>query len=335
MFNAVSVATGQNAEISNLFDANHQRLSAAQRALSELLESSEDGYELIAYTNQPNGYDLIAYTNKHDVKPDGEAAEDESEPSFDFQNPPFHIKDAVATWARQSKYLGKVSALHLINHANKWHFNEHIPCPVFFDACKTKLEEEDSKGDKYREELEVARREIQRLKASWVQSKSCAMLTEAIHNKALEMRRITKIIGFGLGTKGYQHWFGRRFLHQYLAIQTIVETLEAVYKTQNPDTPPIALTFQERYYKKIEKDIFEELYQRPVNLVEDPHGCLELDANSLVFTCCLPIHMPLLQIITDMFWYNPTSGPAGLIIDKIFSQMFGAVNILYTLAGGG
>lgn len=48
MFNAVSVATSQNLEISSLFDANHQQLGQAQKTLAELLEGCEDGYEKYA-----------------------------------------------------------------------------------------------------------------------------------------------------------------------------------------------------------------------------------------------------------------------------------------------
>ena len=40
MFNAVSVASAQNAEISALFDENQKRLVQAQKVLSELLEQS-------------------------------------------------------------------------------------------------------------------------------------------------------------------------------------------------------------------------------------------------------------------------------------------------------
>ena len=48
MFNAVSVASVQNAEIQTLFDDNLQRLNSAQKVLTELLEASETSFEKFA-----------------------------------------------------------------------------------------------------------------------------------------------------------------------------------------------------------------------------------------------------------------------------------------------
>lgn len=48
MFNAVSVATAQNAEISALFDMNYQQLTSAQKVLKDLLEDATGSFEKYA-----------------------------------------------------------------------------------------------------------------------------------------------------------------------------------------------------------------------------------------------------------------------------------------------
>jgi hypothetical protein len=52
-----------------------------------------------------------------------------------------------------------------------------------------------------------------------------------------------------------------------------------------------------------------------INFVSDPEGLLAIDAGTLVVTAFLPVQMPLVQVIADLFSKDPTEGPAAIICD--------------------
>lgn len=233
----------------------------------------------------------------------------------DNDHPPFNCELAVGTWRRQSKYSRKVSALHLINHHHKSHFHEHLPCPVFFDAFRIKPFAIDM-GDKYMtKELQEIQNTITQIKKLWLVSDSCGRLKRTLLDVACKTSQITKIVGFGIGSL---HW--KSAIIQYFTILTIVETLEVAYRLRNPLSPAIELVFQDPYYDARDKLLFRYIFPRQVRIVDDPQGFLELDRNSLVVTCHLPIDVPLLQIIADMFWEDRKNGPAGFICDRDYQR---------------
>ncbi|KAH7113831.1 hypothetical protein B0J11DRAFT_445641 [Dendryphion nanum] len=153
------------------------------------------------------------------------------------------------------------------------------------------------------------------IKSLWLKSRSCAKLKGTLLDVAFRTSHITKVVGFGIGSL---HW--KSAMIQYFTILTIVETLEVAYRLRNPLSPSIELVFQDPYYDARDKFLFQSIISQPVRLVDDPQGFLELDKNSLVVTCHLPIDVPLLQIIADMFWDDRKNGPAGFICDKDYGH---------------
>jgi hypothetical protein len=52
-----------------------------------------------------------------------------------------------------------------------------------------------------------------------------------------------------------------------------------------------------------------------IGFISDPEGLLGIDEGTLVVTAFLPVQMPLVQIIADLFSKDPTKGPAAMICD--------------------
>jgi hypothetical protein len=53
----------------------------------------------------------------------------------------------------------------------------------------------------------------------------------------------------------------------------------------------------------------------PIKFMEDPDAFLAVDAHTLVVTAFLPVGVPLMQIMADLFAKGVKSGPAAFICD--------------------
>jgi hypothetical protein len=99
-----------------------------------------------------------------------------------------------------------------------------------------------------------------------------------------------------------------------MAVFTIITKLNALYgHTQSNDR--IKLILQDPNYEKRDFNLLSKLWPDQIDFVSDSGGLLALDSSTLVITAFLPVQMPLMQIVTDLFSERPENGPAAIICD--------------------
>jgi hypothetical protein len=142
----------------------------------------------------------------------------------------------------------------------------------------------------------------------WRKSASRAKLCSTLQTATLKGLHIKKIVCFGMGS--YESWI------QHLVIFTMAAWLKHVYrKTIDPDHPPIEVIIQDPNYVGKDRVILSEGFPGPIKFMEDPDALLAVDAHTLVVTAFLPVGVPLMQIMADLFAKDVKSGPAAFICD--------------------
>lgn len=92
----------------------------------------------------------------------------------------------------------------------------------------------------------------------------------------------------------------------------IAKLLGSINKSEDPDAPSVDVFLQDPSYQPKDHKLLDS---ENVQILEDPHGLLAIDENTLVIAPFLPTSVPVMQIIADMFPLG--SGPAALIVDKM------------------
>ncbi|OAG23467.1 hypothetical protein CC77DRAFT_930322 [Alternaria alternata] len=153
-------------------------------------------------------------------------------------------------------------------------------------------------------------------KRLWKESSSRRKLRENFKETAKRCTPITQVVCFGLGALN----LNKKFYHsaiQYMAVFSIIQTLNKFYRQTDSNRPAIKLMLQDPNYEIKDHQILKRLSNDGDNIsfVSDPEGLLAIDAGTLVVTAFLPVQMPLVQIIADLFSKDPTEGPAAIICD--------------------
>ncbi|KAB2108765.1 hypothetical protein AG0111_0g2679 [Alternaria gaisen] len=153
-------------------------------------------------------------------------------------------------------------------------------------------------------------------KRLWKESFSRRKLHEDFEETAKRCAPITQVVCFGLGALN----LNKKFYHsaiQYMAVFSIIQILNEFYRQTDSNRPAIKLLLQDPNYEIKDHQILKRLSNNGdnINFVSDPEGLLAIDAGTLVVTAFLPIQMPLVQIIADLFSKDPTESPAAIICD--------------------
>ncbi|RYN27050.1 hypothetical protein AA0116_g3909 [Alternaria tenuissima] len=153
-------------------------------------------------------------------------------------------------------------------------------------------------------------------KRLWKESSSRRKLREEFEETAKRCAPITQVVCFGLGALN----LNKKFYHsaiQYMAVFSIIQTLNEFYRQTDSNRPAIKLVLQDPNYEIKDHQILKRLSNDGDNIsfVSDPEGLLAIDAGTLVVTAFLPVQMPLVQIVADLFSKDPTEGPAAIICD--------------------
>ncbi|KAL1797935.1 hypothetical protein ACET3X_004541 [Alternaria dauci] len=150
----------------------------------------------------------------------------------------------------------------------------------------------------------------------WKESSARRKLREDFQGLAKSCAPITQVVCFGLGALNLKkNWYHSAI--QHMAVFTIIHTLNEFYRQTEPNRPATKLLLQDPNYKIKDHHILQKLTGDANNVafVNDPDGLLAIDAGTLVVTAYLPVQMPLVQIIADLFSEDPTQGPAAIICD--------------------
>ena len=157
---------------------------------------------------------------------------------------------------------------------------------------------------------------LQHTKQLWIASSAKRQLIRAFQETAKTCAPITQVVCFGMGALNLKkNWYQSAI--QYMAIFSIIQTLNQYYRQADSARPLIKLVLQDPNYETKDHEILRKLFNNNDNIsfVSDPDGLLAIDAGTLVLTAYLPFQMPLVQIIADLFSENPGQGPAAILCD--------------------
>jgi hypothetical protein len=154
---------------------------------------------------------------------------------------------------------------------------------------------------------------IMHTKDLWIASSARRQLQETFLEIAKTCAPITQVVCFGLGALNLNKMFYNSAI-QYMAVFSIIQTLNEYYRKTDPDRPLIKLVLQDPNYEQRDYEILQKLFNN-ISFVSDPDGLLAINANTLVVTAFLPVQVPLVQIIVDLFSENPAQGPAAILCD--------------------
>lgn len=212
----------------------------------------------------------------------------------------------------QRRYGNHSEQIKALRRYNKNRAQDCIDTPytfITFDRCFLNEQKDTATMSRYWNA-------IQHTKHLWIASSSRRQLIETFQETAKKCAPITQVVCFGLGVLNLK----KNFYHsaiQYMAVFSIIQTLNHHYYQTNPDRPFIRLVLQDPNYELKDHEILRKLFNSNDNIsfVSDPDGLLAIDAGTLVVTAFLPVQMPLVQSMTDLFSENPTQGPAAILCD--------------------
>jgi hypothetical protein len=99
---------------------------------------------------------------------------------------------------------------------------------------------------------------------------------------------------------------------------TLAELLTTYNTRKFPDAPAVKVILQDPCYQQCDRILWPELTSAPVDFdMSNPEALLAVDANALVITAFLPVDMPLVQIIADMYAGNAKEGPGMMLCDRM------------------
>jgi hypothetical protein len=167
--------------------------------------------------------------------------------------------------------------------------------------------------------MQTWRTRLQNLQQLWEASASCAQIFKLVQSGAAKLTKpITKIVCFGLGAVERAKVVGLDCAIQHMTAFTLAELLTTYNERKFPDAPAVKVILQDPCYQQCDRILWPELTSAPVDFdMSNPEALLAVDANALVITAFLPVDMPLVQIIADMYNGNAKEGPGMMLCDRM------------------
>ncbi|CBX96736.1 hypothetical protein IAQ61_005401 [Plenodomus lingam] len=187
-----------------------------------------------------------------------------------------------------------------------------IPVPYFFTTLARAFDTEHLNKHK---EMNNWVNILKRTKSLWQKSSSRSKLVQLM-SAATQTTPIKKIVCFGLGQLSHDKAYYSSAI-QHMAVFTMATCLNKINKENDPNAVPIKIILQDPCYVEKDHQLFKWLYaaRDDVEFVSDPQGLLAVDANTMVVTAHLPVSVPLMQILADLFMDDAKTGPAMLLCD--------------------
>jgi hypothetical protein len=212
----------------------------------------------------------------------------------------------------QDRYGEHSDQIQALRKYNERHKTDCIDTPYTFTTFNRKFLNEHSIAAKMRRYWNA----IQNTRRLWMQSSSREMLRETFRDTATKCAPITQVVCFGVGAINLDMKFYQSAI-QYMAVFSIIQILNEYYRTTDSDRPSIKLLLQDPNYELKDHHLLKKMFgnDHDISFVSDPDGLLAIDAGTLIVTAFLPVQVPLVQIIADMFSEDPTRGPAAMLCD--------------------
>jgi hypothetical protein len=163
------------------------------------------------------------------------------------------------------------------------------------------------------------RARLQRTQQLWAKSAACAQLCSIICGGAGKLKApVTKIVCLGLGRLDLApHWYQSAL--QHMTVFSLAESLSELNRTRDPGCPAVEIIAQDPCYTELDHILLRELCgSSHVEFgLSDPETLLAVDKNTLVVSAFLPVRVPLVQILADLFGGQMKEGPAMVLADNM------------------
>ncbi|KAF1921486.1 hypothetical protein BDU57DRAFT_439708 [Ampelomyces quisqualis] len=152
----------------------------------------------------------------------------------------------------------------------------------------------------------------------WAQSSSCSQMQRIVRSGATRLHRpITKIVCVGLGALDSRPAWYQSAL-QHMTVFSLAAELDAVNKAKFPAAPAVSIIASDPCYDQLDWILLRGLTSARITFgLSDPETLLAIDGNALVVTAFLPVGMPLMQIVADLWAAKREDGPGLIIGDRM------------------
>lgn len=160
------------------------------------------------------------------------------------------------------------------------------------------------------------RARLWRTQALWAKSASCAQIKRIVHHGASKLKKpITKVVCVGLGRLDARvNWY--QAVLQHMTVFSLAGELDKVNQANFPGTLAVKVIASDPGYVELDRVLLQELTSTRIDFeLSDQETYLEMDANALVVTAYLPVAVPLMQILADL-WAEKEC-PGMLIVDQM------------------
>ena len=216
----------------------------------------------------------------------------------------------------QHAYGSHTDQIQLMRSYNKSSGKEdHFTFPYAINTYRRLFSNEHRSNEK----MKTYWHSLVRTRKLWMASSSRFLIRELFTSLANTHAPITKVVCFGLGAINMNKSFYQSSI-QYMTVFTIIAALQDAYKKTDPECAGIKLLLQDPNYETRDCQLIRELWagnKDDLVFVSDPDGLLAIDASTIVVSAYLPIQVPLVQIIADLFHGQPGAGPAMVIGDNM------------------
>ena len=239
----------------------------------------------------------------------------EAEDAYAADTVTVHYMSRVEMHPRFQEHFGKESQqIRLLRQYNPSFSPSHFSTPYAiktFSRLHCREHQDAAAMERYRHDL-------LHTKALWLKSDSQARLVSTVHATAARCSRITQLVCFGLGSLSLKRECNDyAAVLQYMAVFSIAHTLTRIYAKADPSAAPVRVICQDPCYEAKDRILLPKLFGRDIEFVADPDGLLRIDSGTLVVTAFLPVQVPLMQIVADLFAEKPGNGPVAVIGDRM------------------
>ncbi|KAJ4366471.1 hypothetical protein N0V83_008107 [Neocucurbitaria cava] len=212
-------------------------------------------------------------------------------------------------------------SLQLLRRYNGVGAETHITAPYTVETYRRIYENEHKSIDT----MDAYRNAIKKTSNLWNKSSARNLLRQNIIDASTRSAPIKKIICFGLGCLSLDpRWYTSAL--QHIAVFDIAQTLHEEYERagRGDVMKPIEIILQDPMYEEKDRQTLHRLHKyrlgaekmsSTLRFVSDPEGLLAIDEHTLIVTAFLPVEVPLMQILADLFAAG--GGPAMMICDRM------------------
>jgi hypothetical protein len=128
---------------------------------------------------------------------------------------------------------------------------------------------------------------------------------------------MTPMVGIGLGKVGEGKWYANSAL-QHITVFGLAETIDTYNAVYYPGSEEVKVVLSNPCYEACNREVLQKISTRKLEFGwSDPEVLLSITSITFLVTVYLPISVPLMQILVDLFITSPSSALGILLCDQM------------------